>query len=1082
MKHSDSGDQPDVYLVENIVDRRVRRGKVEYRVRWKGFPPEQDSWEPFANIRESCLRLIQDFHSRYREIMHKKRRYSVPVTPHKQPPTQDPSNSASQSVHEISNEVKPEETIVDKNCSSGTRNQVNQRIPKKGVKQVVSLSLTQPTPTSPNSIPSDPVVNYGGSVSLNSDYLLTPNPMGANCQITTASADSTTNKTNVTTPNSSDHVSDIGRLAKTGTVPGSEIAATTAPTISSNSGKIRRIHSKTQSHGTPLSKLKSPELLKPTTPPTALSSCPKSVKQKTRTTPVDYKQTTISSVFEVTHLSKRSPKRSPKTSGSNSLENGQTESNRKSVTIMLKTSPTHEFHNTKALEINQFSNPSVALTVLPKSQETKPVPQPATPGDYTVKTLPPKTGHSTEASSLDASSDSIVAKVLDVILQFKQNRRRPVQESVLSVCKQRYSLPEEITLSTLNSLVSQGQLHEIGFTNGVSYRFSSRVVAKGDLYRHPTLSAKIKAKYASNKKRPIPSSVGRAWISDKRASVSNADGSGVIKRPRREHSSVTRSRRLHAFCYNRHWSGDHSSYRQFKPTGTQGSNYVSSVDWRKEVARFDVESDRNVTCGMGIGGSEGEGVSRSVKPCPHLQHGTRVYIVPPASPVKDTNIELRINGLPHRRLVQPNQSGDHGTDSSTTVPGCSGANNTDVPEVNKPANHQCTVPRRSSIRQTEAIHKFKSILVKKNVDGGFTEVWLQSPGSPLKNAFTIQVLEELTAMLNQAVFDTSRLVMISGMGTVFSSGIDLSILTGPLPTRSCLSVSPIDSSSCASSVCSVGACTTPSSTGLSSHLPPSLPSTAPDAVDGVGFPNDVTSHSDNMCCCCCYCESDPVENFARSEATSKPNHFPHSHFPHQHSRPNLVNSSCYPLAPLDPMASQRLGSALRAFLLALTAFPKPVVAGVNGPALGLAVAMLPLCDLVYVSDAATFHMPYTRLCQTPEGGSSFTLASLVGIPLANELLLAGRKLTAREAVQRGIASDILFPKSFKQELVMRCHKLAASSPAALETTKCIMRMQYRERIEFVINTECRKLVELWQTTEFRRAAVDFILRDMGDYL
>jgi enoyl-CoA hydratase/carnithine racemase len=69
------------------------------------------------------------------------------------------------------------------------------------------------------------------------------------------------------------------------------------------------------------------------------------------------------------------------------------------------------------------------------------------------------------------------------------------------------------------------------------------------------------------------------------------------------------------------------------------------------------------------------------------------------------------------------------------------------------------------------------------------------------------------------------------------------------------------------------------------------------------------------------------------------------------------------------------------FILALSTFPKPIVAAVNGPAVGVGVAVLALCDIVYASDKASFYCPYARLCQTPEGCSSYTLPKIMGIAM-----------------------------------------------------------------------------------------------------
>ncbi|CAH8625167.1 unnamed protein product [Schistosoma mattheei] len=271
--------------------------------------------------------------------------------------------------------------------------------------------------------------------------------------------------------------------------------------------------------------------------------------------------------------------------------------------------------------------------------------------------------------------------------------------------------------------------------------------------------------------------------------------------------------------------------------------------------------------------------------------------------------------------------------------------------------------------------------------------------------------------------------MISGTGTVFSSGIDLTTITGDLLRSAFIGPSSCDSSrSSSSSSANVFA-----SRNSNNHK--------------IGADNSKSHHSDNTNC-----------SFSQTNYDSNLNSS-------SHRNANRVQSFF-----CSPNASNvgRLAAALRSFLLALVSFPKPVVVGVNGPALGLAVAILPLCDIVYISDSATFYMPYTRLGQIPEGASTYTLNSLVGMPLANELLLAGRKLSAREALQR--------------ELLLRCRKLAENSCMSLEITKCMMKMQHRERIEYVINAECKKLLECWQTAEFRCTAMEFILNEMDDFV
>ena len=62
----------------------------------------------------------------------------------------------------------------------------------------------------------------------------------------------------------------------------------------------------------------------------------------------------------------------------------------------------------------------------------------------------------------------------------------------------------------------------------------------------------------------------------------------------------------------------------------------------------------------------------------------------------------------------------------------------------------------------------------------------------------------------------------------------------------------------------------------------------------------------------------------------------------------------------------------------MAGFSKPLVAGVTGSCVGLGVSLLPLCDLVYVTEKATLQMSYARLGTVPEGGATHSLTALLG--------------------------------------------------------------------------------------------------------
>uniref|UniRef100_A0A3Q3XEH9 Chromo domain-containing protein n=1 Tax=Mola mola TaxID=94237 RepID=A0A3Q3XEH9_MOLML len=123
--------------------------------------------------------------------------------------------------------------------------------------------------------------------------------------------------------------------------------------------------------------------------------------------------------------------------------------------------------------------------------------------------------------------------------------------------------------------------------------------------------------------------------------------------------------------------------------------------------------------------------------------------------------------------------------------------------------------------------------------------------------------------------------------------------------------------------------------------------------------------------------------------------------------------------------SSRIADAVRDFVLAFIRFRKPIVAAINGPALGLGASILPLCDVVWASERAWFQTPCAALHLTPSGCSSYTFPQILGVALANEMLFCGRKLTAQEACSRGLVSQVFWPTTFNQEVMLRVKEMAS---------------------------------------------------------
>ncbi|XP_062833770.1 enoyl-CoA delta isomerase 2 isoform X2 [Anolis carolinensis] len=164
---------------------------------------------------------------------------------------------------------------------------------------------------------------------------------------------------------------------------------------------------------------------------------------------------------------------------------------------------------------------------------------------------------------------------------------------------------------------------------------------------------------------------------------------------------------------------------------------------------------------------------------------------------------------------------------------------------------------------------------------------------------------------------------------------------------------------------------------------------------------------------------------------------------------------------------------LKSFVGSFIDFPKPLIAVVNGPAVGIAVTLLGLFDIVYATDRATFHTPFSSLGLSPEGCSSYTFPKIMGLAKATEMLIFNRKLTAAEACSQGLVTEVFPDNTFQKEVWARLKAYASLPRNSLKLSKQLIRRTDKEKLNEANSKECACLQEIWASDECMNAVMNF---------
>ena len=171
---------------------------------------------------------------------------------------------------------------------------------------------------------------------------------------------------------------------------------------------------------------------------------------------------------------------------------------------------------------------------------------------------------------------------------------------------------------------------------------------------------------------------------------------------------------------------------------------------------------------------------------------------------------------------------------------------------------------------------------------------------------------------------------------------------------------------------------------------------------------------------------------------------------------------------------------VRRFMLALSRAEKPVVAAVDGLAIGIGTTLLLHCDLVVASTRSRFQMPFVNLGLVPEFASSWLLPARIGYQRAAELLLLAEPVDAPTAKTFGLVNRVVEPAELDAAALDLARRLAAKPPEAVRQSKRLMRAD-PDRVLQRMTAENAEFSRLLASPEAREAFTAFLEKRAPDF-
>jgi 2-(1,2-epoxy-1,2-dihydrophenyl)acetyl-CoA isomerase len=158
---------------------------------------------------------------------------------------------------------------------------------------------------------------------------------------------------------------------------------------------------------------------------------------------------------------------------------------------------------------------------------------------------------------------------------------------------------------------------------------------------------------------------------------------------------------------------------------------------------------------------------------------------------------------------------------------------------------------------------------------------------------------------------------------------------------------------------------------------------------------------------------------------------------------------------------------------AVREIPKPVIAAVNGPAVGIGCSLALCCDLILAAESAYFLLAFVNIGLVPDGGSSLFVPTRVGFARANELSMLGERLSAPKALEWGLINRVVPDGELRSEAAALAARMAAGPTRSYAGTKRQLNNWLYGRMEEQLELEARIQQEMANSDDFVEGAMAF---------